>query len=86
MSGNYTGDRMKIARTFTIDHHLYVRLKQTSNQSETVCKALRNYLEESSNLLLHDASTLRLVKELSIRTDIDNTLKNICELILTNGL
>ena len=77
---------MKIARTFTIDHDLYVKLKQTHNQSLTVCKALRKYLAERDGIDVHDATTIYLVKELSRRNDIDNTLKNICEMILTNGL
>jgi hypothetical protein len=77
---------MKIARTFTIDYNLAVELQKRPNQSQVVCKALRNYLDYDGNLFLKDASTIRLVKELSIRNDIDNTLKNICELILSSGL
>jgi hypothetical protein len=77
---------MKIARTFTIDYDLAVELQKRPNQSLTVSKALRNYLDYDGNLFLRDASTIRLVKELSTRDDIDNTLRNICELILSNGL
>lgn len=77
---------MKVARTFTIDHYLVEELQKRPNQSLTVCKALRAYLDYDGKLMLNEASTIRLVKELSTRDDIDNTLRNICELILSNGL
>lgn len=78
--------RMKIARTFTIDHHLYLKLKETSNQSLTICKALNQYFSDREGTDVRDASTMWLIKELSQRDELDNVMRKMCEFILANGL
>lgn len=77
---------MKIARTFTIDHHLYVKLKETSNQSKTICNALREHFSDREGIDIKDATTMYLIKELSTRSELDNVMRKMCEFILANGL
>lgn len=77
---------MKVARTFTIDHDLVVELQKIPNQSKTVCMALRNYMQDNGDLSLRDASTIRIIKELSTRQELDNVMRKMCEFILANGL
>jgi len=77
---------MKVARTFTIDYDLVEQLKKCGNQSKIICIALRNHFDNDHHVGVREASTLRLISELSQRNDIDNTFRVLCEQLLTNGL
>lgn len=63
---------MKIARTFTIDYSLAVKLQKKPNQSETVSRALRKYLSEDGVYDLTDVTTFSLIGVLQARFDHDS--------------
>lgn len=78
---------MKINRTFSIDLSLYTQLTKTTNQSKTVCTALRNYFDQDPMIVtVKDATTLYLAKKLSERDDLDPFVKRSLELILKSDL
>lgn len=58
---------MRINRTFSIPIELVRELKRKPNQSETVTRALRKYLDSNSSELLEDATISILITELSMR-------------------
>ena len=59
---------MRINRTFSIDYELARELKKKHNQSETVCRALRKYLEGDHNSSIGDATTRQLMAALLATT------------------
>lgn len=78
---------MKINRTFSIDLSLYTQLTKTTNQSKTVCTALRCYFDkDAGNLTILDASTKQLVAALSQRDDCDPLVKRLLQLELKSDL
>ena len=78
---------MKINRTFSIDLSLYTQLTKTSNQSKTVCTALRNYFDQDPyNITVKDASTMFLAAKLAERDDLDPFVKRSLQLILKSDL
>lgn len=60
---------MKIARTFTIDYHLYQELRKKPNQSRIVESSIRRYLNASEDFSLAEISTKRLLAVLHSRED-----------------
>jgi len=58
---------MRINRTFSIPVALATELKKKHNQSETVTRALRKYLEEEEIPSITDASEEELIQELRLR-------------------
>jgi len=58
---------MKINRTFSIDYQIAMDLKKKPNQSETVCKALRKYLNNEEIVSILDATDIELINELRLR-------------------
>ena len=76
---------MKINRTFSIDYDLAQKLRNKPNQSETVCKSVRRYLNNVKQLDERDLSTMRLLLELSQRDDVPNSIKLLVKDYLTSS-
>ena len=75
---------MRINRTFSIPYDLAQDLKKKHNQSETVTRALRRYLDNQGESSIESASTRQLMAALLARNDIDETMKALLLQILTN--
>ncbi len=58
---------MRINRTFSIPVELVHELKKKHNQSETVTRALRKYLESNESESLGDAKIRTILFELRLR-------------------
>ena len=58
---------MRINRTFSIPYDLAQDLKKKHNQSETVTRALRKYLESNDSEALEDATIRTILFELRLR-------------------
>jgi len=58
---------MRINRTFSIPIDLVHDLKKKPNQSETVTKALRKYLNNEEVVTIVEASDVELINELRLR-------------------
>ena len=58
---------MRINRTFSIDYTIAMELKKKHNQSETVNRALKKYLEDEEIPSITDASEEDLIQELRLR-------------------
>ena len=74
---------MRVNRTFSIPVELVHELRKKHNQSETVTRALKKYLDPHPLLEVHDASSRQLMAALTARNDIDETLKALLLQILT---
>jgi len=77
------GGAMRVNRTFSIPIELVRDLKKKHNQSETVTRALRKYLDpgETDSSIQH-ATTRQLMAALTARKDTDETLKQLLLQIL----
>ena len=58
---------MRVNRTFSIPIELVQQLKKKHNQSETVTRALRKYLDPSYEHSLNDSTTIMILRELQMR-------------------
>jgi hypothetical protein len=58
---------MRINRTFSIPVELVHELRKKHNQSETVTRALRKYLDSNESESLDDATTRVILSELRLR-------------------
>ena len=58
---------MRVNRTFSIPIELVRELKKKVNQSETITRALRKYLEDELTPTITDASEDELIQELRLR-------------------
>jgi hypothetical protein len=58
---------MRINRTFSIPYDLAQDLKKKHNQSETVTRALRKYLDDTEEYTLNEASDMIILRELQMR-------------------
>lgn len=76
---------MKIARTFTIDYHLYQRLRQKPNQSRIVERAVKQYLTESEEYSYTHIDTIRLLSEIRMREDCPKHIKLLIQDYLTSS-
>ena len=65
---------MKIARTFTIDYHLYQELRKKPNQSRIVESSIRRYLNADEDYSISEVSTKRLLAVLYQRKDVSPAL------------
>ena len=74
---------MRINRTFSIPYDLAQDLKNKHNQSETVTKALRKYLDKDKEIYAYDFDTRTLCIALKEKDDIDATLKRLLLHILS---
>jgi hypothetical protein len=72
--------QVKIARTFTIDYHLYQELRKKPNQSRIVEQSIKNYLHAEKDFNIHDLETLRLMHILVNRDDCPKEIKAILRL------
>ena len=68
---------MRINRTFSIPIELVQELKKKHNQSETVTRALRKYLDPDGAESIKDATSYQLMAALTSRKDIDALLKTL---------
>jgi len=68
---------MKIARTFTIDYHLYQELRKKPNQSRIVERSIRRYLNADEDFSLEEISTRQLMAALQQRADCVQHIKVI---------
>jgi len=66
---------MKIARTFTIDYHLYQELRKKPNQSRIVESSIRRYLNADENFDIIEIPTRQLMAALHARDDVPKHLK-----------
>ena len=66
---------MKIARTFTIDYHLYQKLRLKPNQSRIVERSIKRYLDDETGFNREDISTDHLLSELRVRDDCPQAIK-----------
>ena len=73
---------MRVNRTFSIPVELVHELRKKHNQSETVTRALRKYLDNQGESSVEHASTRQLMAALTARNDIDDTLKALLLQIL----
>lgn len=76
---------MKIARTFTIDYHLYQELRKKPNQSRIVERSIRRYLNQSDEFNREDIATMHLMSELRTRDDCPNAIKILITDFLTSS-
>jgi len=74
---------MRVNRTFSIPVELVHELRKKHNQSETVTRALRKYLDNQGESSVEHASTRQLMAALLARNDIDETMKALLLQILT---
>jgi hypothetical protein len=58
---------MRVNRTFSIPVELVHELRKKHNQSETVTRALRKYLEDTEEYTLNEASNMIILRELQMR-------------------
>lgn len=72
--------QVKIARTFTIDYHLYQELRKKPNQSRIVEQSIRRYLSADEDFDINEYSTLRLMHVLLNREDTPKEVKAILRL------
>jgi len=68
---------VKIARTFTIDYHLYQELRKKPNQSRIVEASIRRYLAADEDFSLEEISTRQLMAALQQRDDCVQHIKVI---------
>ena len=74
---------MRINRTFSIPVELVHELRKKHNQSETVTRALRKYLDNQGESSIEHATTRQVMAALLARNDIDETMKALLLQILT---
>ena len=77
---------MRINRTFSIPIDLVHDLKKKHNQSETVTRALRKYLDKDEGIDITDATDDELIQELRLRfglMDAKSELLNTIRAMLT---
>jgi len=58
---------MRVNRTFSIPVDLVHDLRKKHNQSETVTRALRKYLDDTEDYTLNEASDIIILNELRLR-------------------
>ena len=58
---------MKVNRTYSMDYDLVIQLGKRVNQSDTVCKAVRSYLNGQRGFNLADVRTISLLASLQTR-------------------
>jgi len=76
---------MKIARTFTIDYHLYQELRKKPNQSRIVESSIRRYLNGDEDYSLDEIPTKQLMAALSVRPDCNDEIRVLLHYLLTSS-
>jgi len=74
---------MRINRTFSIPVELVHELRKKHNQSETVTRALRKYLDNDQKTYAYDFDTRSLCIALKAKDDIDDSLRTLLLQFLT---
>lgn len=75
---------MKIARTFTIDYHLYQELRKKPNQSRIVESSIRRYLNSSEDFSIAEINTIPLLSIVMEREDTPRQIKLLIQDYLTS--
>lgn len=76
---------MKIARTFTIDYHLYQELRKKPNQSRIVERSIRRYLNADEDFDIIEIPTKQLMAALYARDDVNEHLQVLLHHLLTSS-
>lgn len=76
---------MKIARTFTIDYHLYQELRKKPNQSRIVERSIRRYLNAGEDYSISEIPTKQLMAALSVRPDCNDEIRVLLHYLLTSS-
>jgi len=74
---------MRINRTFSIPVDLVHELRKKHNQSETVTRALRKYLDPSYEHTLNDSTTNMILQELRLRFEPKSPQYELVKSLLT---
>ena len=74
--------QVKIARTFTIDYHVYQELRKKPNQSRIVERSIRKYLNSSEEFDTSDLSAKDLMRLLLNRQDCPQEIALLLPLFL----
>ncbi len=75
---------MKIARTFTIDYHLYQELRKKPNQSRIVESSIKRYLNGDEDYSISEIETIPLLSIVLERGDTPNYIKVLIREYLTS--
>lgn len=75
---------MKIARTFTIDYHLYQELRKKPNQSRIVERSIRRYLNADEDFSIAEINTIPLLSIVMEREDTPRQIKLLIQDYLTS--
>jgi hypothetical protein len=75
---------MKIARTFTIDYHLYQELRKKPNQSRIVERSIRRYLNADEDFSVAEINTIPLLSIVMEREDTPRQIKLLIKDYLTS--
>ena len=75
---------MKIARTFTIDYHLYQELRKKPNQSRIVERSIRRYLNADEDFSIEEINTIPLLSIVMEREDTPRQIKLLIQDYLTS--
>lgn len=75
---------MKIARTFTIDYHLYQELRKKPNQSRIVERSIRRYLNADEDFSVAEINTIPLLSIVMEREDTPRQIKLLIQDYLTS--
>ena len=75
---------MKIARTFTIDYHLYQELRKKPNQSRIVESSIRRYLNADEDFSIAEINTIPLLSIVMEREDTPRQIKLLIQDYLTS--
>ena len=75
---------MKIARTFTIDYHLYQELRKKPNQSRIVERSIRRYLNADDDFSVAEINTIPLLSIVMEREDTPRQIKLLIQDYLTS--
>ena len=75
---------MKIARTFTIDYHLYQELRKKPNQSRIVERSIRRYLNADEDFSVAEVNTIPLLSIVMEREDTPRQIKLLIQDYLTS--
>lgn len=76
---------MKIARTFTIDYHLYQELRKKPNQSRIVESSIRRYLNGDEDYSIDEIPTKQLMAALYARKDCNEQIQVLLHHLLTSS-
>ena len=73
---------MKSLKTFNLDRDVIEIVKKKHNQSQFVCKAVRKMHQGDSDFDLSDVSTRRMLVVLSLRKDVEPSIRALINLHL----